>query len=188
MGRDPDLLELNEAGLKRRITQRVGDDAERVIEIYKKADPEATCSDLLAYISTGLSRYPIDSIKLAERKAQRAQAPVYLYTLTYRTPAARGALRTPHALEIPFVFDNVEASRRFVGPGDEPPMLAEAMSTTWIAFARTGAPQNDVIPDWPPYSLPRREQMLFDVPCRIASDFGATERNAWESRFYPSRS
>ncbi len=188
MGRDPDLLELDEAGLQRRISRVRPDHAKRLIELYKKANPGASCSDLLAYIQTGQSRYPIDSIKLAERKAQRGQAPAYLYTLTYRTPAARGALRTPHALEIPFVFDNVEGSRRFVGPGDEPRLLAEAMSTTWIAFARTGNPNHGGIPEWPAYSLPGREQMLFEVPCRVARDFGAVEREAWEPLFYASAS
>ncbi|MEE9279144.1 MAG: carboxylesterase family protein [Myxococcota bacterium] len=184
MGRDPDLLELDDAGLARRIDSALGDEADRVLEIYKKAHPEATCSDLLAYILTGLRRYPIDSIKLAERKSLRGQAPAYLYTLTYRTPAARGALRTPHALEIPFVFDNVEGSRRFVGGGDAPVRLADAMSGAWIAFAHTGSPHHEGIPEWPAYSLQKREQMIFDVPCRIESDFNAAERAAWEPLLY----
>ena len=188
MGRDPDLLELDAAGLRRRVEALVGDDAERVIDIYRRATPEASCADLLAYIATGRRRYPIDSIKLAERKAARGRAPAYLYTLTWRTPAARGSLRTPHALEIPFVFDNVEGSRRFVGAGDEPHLLAEAMSSTWLAFARSGDPNNARIPTWPAYSLDRREQMMFDVPCSIARDFGCAERAAWEPVFYPSLS
>ncbi len=183
---DPDLLELDAVGLRRRIEALVGDDAERVIDIYRREHPRASCSDLLAYIATGRRRYPIDSIKLAERKAARRGAPVYLYTLTWRTPAARGALRTPHALEIPFVFDNVEASRRFVGPGDEPLLLAEAMSSTWLAFARSGDPNNARIPSWPAYSLERREQMIFDIPCSIQRNFGHAERAAWEPVFYPS--
>ena len=187
MGRDPDLLELDDAGLERRIGAALGDEADRVIEIYKKANPEATCSDLLAYILTGNRRNPIDSIKLAERKSLRGQAPVYLYTLTYRTPAARGALRTPHALEIPFVFDNVEGSRPFVGGGDAPVQLAGAMSSAWIAFAHTGSPNHEGIPDWPAYSARTRQQMSFDVPCRIESDFNASEREAWEPLLYATQ-
>jgi para-nitrobenzyl esterase len=186
MGHDPDLLELDDAGLRRRTEELVGDDAERVLEIYRRANPGASCSDLLAYIATGRRRYPIDSIKLAERKAERGRAPAYLYTLTWRTPASRGALRTPHGLEIPFVFDNVEGSRRFVGPGDEPRSLAHAMSSGWLAFARTGRPDHGDIPSWPAYSTAAREQMIFDVPCRIERDFGAAERAAWEPVFYPS--
>jgi para-nitrobenzyl esterase len=184
--RDPDLLQLDASGLRRRVEALVGDDAERVIDIYRREHPRASAADLLAYIATGRRRYPIDSIKLAERKAARGSAPVYLYTLTWRTPAAGGALRTPHALEIPFVFDNVEESRRFVGAGEEPQQLADAMSSTWLAFARSGDPNNERIPTWPAYSLERREQMLFDVPCSIQRDFGHAERAAWEPVFYPS--
>ncbi|MEJ2132246.1 MAG: carboxylesterase/lipase family protein [Gammaproteobacteria bacterium] len=184
MGRDPDLLELSEAGLLQRITKAHGDDASRLIDIYRKANPQATCSDLLAYILTGARRYPIDSIKIAERKAKRGGAPVYLYTLTWQTAASRGALRTPHALEIPLVFDNVERADRFVRPADAAQPLADIMSDTWINFARTGNPNHDGLPEWPSYSLDARATMIFDLPCRIENDFGTTERTAWEPVFY----
>jgi para-nitrobenzyl esterase len=186
MGRDPDLLALDEAGLERRIGALRGEDARRMIALYRDAYPGASCSDLLAYIATGARRYPLDSIALAERKARRAKAPVYLYTLTWRTPASRGALRTPHALDIPFVFDNVEAAGRFVGSGEAPQRMAEAMSSTWLAFARTGDPNNDAIPRWPQYSAQTREQLIFDLPCRVERDFGRVEREAWGPVLYPT--
>ena len=184
MGRDPDLLELDEAGLERRITEMRGDDAKRLIEIYRAANPDATCSDLLAYIATGQRRYPIDSIRIAERKSARGRAPVFLYTLTWRTAASRGALRTPHALEIPLVFDNFHNAERFVRPAEEAQPLADIMSDTWIHFARTGNPNHSGIPQWPAYSLEKRETMIFDLPPRVEHDFGSAERTAWEPVFY----
>lgn len=184
MGRDPDLLELDEAGLERRITEMLGDDAKRMIDLYKNANPDASCSDLLAYIATGRRRYPMDSIKIAERKSQRGGAPVYLYTLTWRTNASRGALRTPHALEIPLVFDNVANASRFVSPPEAAQPLADIMSQTWINFARTGDPNHEGIPEWPAYSTDARATMIFDLPCRIENDFGETERKVWEPVFY----
>lgn len=61
------------------------------------------------------------------------------------------------------------------------------MSSAWIAFARTGNPNHDGIPDWPAYSPRNREQMIFDAPCRVENDFNATERAAWEPLLYASQ-
>lgn len=184
LARDPDLNGLDDARLLARIAELVGDDASRFIEAYRSRFPEADNADILAYIATGRRRYPMDSIVLAERASARGGAPVWLYTLTFRTTARRGALRTPHALEIPFVFDNVESSRRFVGEGDGPQQMAEQMASTWIAFARTGDPNNDTIPPWPPYDKVQRQSMVFNTESRVAKDFGQLERELFGSWFY----
>jgi para-nitrobenzyl esterase len=76
-------------------------------------------------------------------------------------------LRSPHALEIPLVFDNVEKARNFVGRGDEPQVVADQMSTAWLAFARTGNPNAEGLPDWPAYDPARRATMLFDVESKV---------------------
>jgi para-nitrobenzyl esterase len=184
MGRDPDLLELDAAGLKKRIEDRVGDEADEMISAYRDHYPDASTSDLLAYILTGYSRYPIDSLVLAERKSDQKAAPVYFYTVTYRTDASRGRLRTPHALEIPFIFDNVETSRRFVGSGDGPEKMVELMSNAWIAFAATGDPNNSAIPDWKPYNTNTRETMIFNPDCHTTQDYGELERRIWTDYYY----
>lgn len=178
------LHELDAEGLKDRIEQLVGDKAADIIARYGEAFPEASCSDLLALITTGYSRYPIDSITLAERKSARGAASVWLYILTFRTTARRGAMRTPHALEIPFVFDGVEGSRRFVGDGEGPEVMAKQMSSTWIAFARTGDPNNPAIPQWKPYDLNERLTMVFNTASQLVEDFGKVERETFGRLFY----
>ena len=159
MGRDPDLSELDDLGLERRVRELVGDDAARVISTFREANSLSSCSDLLALIATGKRRYPIDSIVLAERKAERAAAPVFLYTLTWETTARRGAMRTPHALEIPLVFDNVAGNERFLGTND-PQSMANMMSSTWLAFAHTGDPNNNTIPSWPEFTSAERQSLI----------------------------
>ena len=77
---------------------------------------------------------------------------------------SRGRLKCPHALEIPLVFDNVERARNFVGRGDEPQAVAEAMSEAWLAFAKTGDP------GWPAYDKARRATMIFDVESKVVDD------------------
>jgi para-nitrobenzyl esterase len=111
-----------------------------------------------------------DSIKLAERKQAQGGAPVYMYLLAWETPRGRGRLRSPHALEIPLMFDNVETARNFVGAGDDPQTLAEQMSEAWLAFARTGDPATAALPAWPPYDPARRATMVFNLESHLVDD------------------
>ena len=48
-----------------------------------------------------------------------------------------------------------------VGPGPEPQRLADLMSSAWIAFARSGNPNANALPQWPPYDLKSRATMIF---------------------------
>ena len=96
----------------------------------------------------------IGSITLAERQAAQHGAPVFMYLFTWETPVLGGKLKSPHALEIPFVFDNVATDSL---SGDTPTnfALAEKMSKAWLAFARSGDPNHGGIPKWPGYSIER---------------------------------
>lgn len=116
------------------------------------------------------------SITLAERKAAQGAAPVFMYQLTWETPVARGRLKSPHALEIPLVFDNVENARNFVGRGDEPQVLADQMSSAWLAFAKTGDPNTDGLPRWPAYDAKARATMMFDLESKVVEDPNAEVR------------
>jgi carboxylesterase type B len=40
--------------------------------------------------------------------------------------------------------------------------IAAHMSHAWIAFAKTGTPSHDAIPEWRPYQLDDRKTMLID--------------------------
>jgi para-nitrobenzyl esterase len=124
--------------------------------------------------------YP--TVCLAEGRAARAGAPVYHYVLGWETPVMDGRFRSPHVLDIPLMFDNVDKMRRFVGDGPEPQRVADQMSETWIAFARTGDPGNAAIPQWRPYSSAGRTSMVFDVNSKTVEDYKAPIRRFWHTR------
>lgn len=122
------------------------------------------------------ARFVYGSYVLADAQA-RSGAPVYVYRLTWETPVNGGIFRSPHTLDIPMMFDNVELSRVLVGPGEEPERIANMMADAWVSFARMGTPSSDLLPEWPRYSPDSRMVMEFDLEPAVADD---PERGARE--------
>ena len=83
---------------------------------------------------------------------------------------------SPHAVDIAFVLDTVQANIESNGGGTESQRMADQMSSVWIAFARTGNPQIEQLPQWPAYEEQHRATMLFNLPSRVAFDPDAADR------------
>ena len=159
----PKFGAFDDADLARHAASLAKEKAEPLVAALRAAYPDYNPTHLAAGVGTATGMWA-NSLKLAERKAAQKSAPVWMYMLTWETPVSRGRLRTPHALEIPLVFDNVEKARNFVGRGEEPQRVADQMSDAWLAFARTGDP------GWPAYDAETRTTKLIDVESRIVND------------------
>ena len=121
------------------------------------------------------------SLILAERKIAQGQAPVYVYRVDWETPVLGGKLGSPHGIELPFVFDNIDTAEPLIGTGAERQALADAMSQTFAAFARTGNPATASIPDWPAYNLDNRATMVYGNQLDVLSDPDRARCNAWQT-------
>jgi para-nitrobenzyl esterase len=164
---DPNPPRLDEAALLASTQKTVGDSAGKVIDVYRKKYPGATPSDLSLFISTDVAA--MNSIKLAERRAALGKAPTYMYVFAWETPVM--GLRSPHTIEIPFVFNHIDASESMVGPVSATMRQLEAAAAgAWAALARSGDPNHKQLPHWPAYTPDLRATMIFDTPCRIEND------------------
>lgn len=152
------------------------DDVPPLVAAVRRSSPGAGAPEVLFTIATARG-YWLDSLLQTERKVRQGGAPVWSYRLMWRTPVEGGRRLTPHALEIPFVFDNVAIAPDLVGdPSDDTARLTTAMSESWIAFARTGDPGHGALPHWAPYDLDRRAVMHFDAEPRAVDDPHREER------------
>jgi para-nitrobenzyl esterase len=171
LGQD-ELWSLDEEGMRSRIEKLAGADTDRLIDAYRRENPNLSPSALYFHIAS----YPTmgaGSVTIAERKAALGKAPAYLYRLDWETPVLDGKLISPHGLEMPFVFDNVEAGgMALTGGGEAAQKMADRLSEAWIAFAATGNPNTDKsgLPQWDPYDPKNRPTMIFDNECRVALD------------------
>ena len=144
------------------------EDFAKTVAAYRSVFPDYSPTHIA---SAALGRRFVNgTYLLADQQSRSASAPVFVYRLTWETPVAGGALKSPHTLDIPLMFNNVERSRALVGPGAEPELMAQMMSDAWIAFARSGHPKSDLLPYWPPYDVDKRYVMELDIEPRPVSD------------------
>ena len=176
-------LAMDEAGLKARVEKRLEMDPASVIAAFRKDFPEASPWDLFILIGTDHPRAAY-SRELAKRKALQAAAPAYLYRFDWETPEGGGHMRSPHTVEIPFVFQNIGIAGPLISKMPAAFALSEKVSAAWVAFARTGNPATTKLPEWPAYSAGARDTMLFghldSSESRVAKDPARGARLAME--------
>ena len=184
---DREAFALDDEGLQRRVKLMLRDQSERVVEEFRGANPGATPSDLFFLIG---AEYPTGAFsrKIAQRKTEQGRAPGYLYRFEWETPIAGGRMKSPHALEITFVFDHAgePLAPRLAPDSPEVHELAAEMSGRWIAFARTGDPNTGNAPHWPAYFAAERATMIFNSKCRVQNDPSRQERLAIDRILFPS--
>lgn len=135
---------------------------------------------LEAYLSDRVYRQPTNRLLDAREGSIGAN---YAYLFTWPSPLMGGRLGACHALDVPFVFRQLDGEEAGPLVGDNPPrQLSDSMSEAWTGFARTGTPQAPGLPNWPVYSATRRDTMILDVTPRVQSDPRPMLREFWSAR------
>jgi para-nitrobenzyl esterase len=162
--------------------EQAGRSVDELITEYEKRLDEPSEIDLRNAVETDRI-FRIPAIRLAEAQVDNDTS-TWMYRFDWKTPAFGGRMGACHALEIPFMFDNLEAPGAdvFTG-GAAPPQLATSMHAAWVAFAKNGDPNTDPLPEWPRYDADRRATMLFDTECTVADDPDGDLRRVWDGLF-----
>ena len=125
----------------------------------------------------------IEPARFVARAFNQHATPVYVYRFSYVAESMRKEwFGVPHAAEIPFVFDTMQAR---YGDKTTPQDRAAAKATQayWVAFARTGKPSAPGLPAWPAYRA--QDDVLMDFalsgaravkdPWHVRLDFTAAQ-------------
>ena len=152
---------------------RVDIQPEVVVAEYRRLYPKYSPKEVF-FAATTAGRSWRGAVIEAEERA-KSGSPAYAYQLDWASPREGGKFGAPHASDIQLVFDNIgKPGATAIGPDAQ--RMADQMSETFIAFARTGNPNNKQIPRWEPYSLPLRQTMVFNVPSHLENDPRGAER------------
>ncbi len=185
---DPANFSLTWEQLPEKLKGVVGDaDVDQIIAGMRAAYPQADASEIYFQTAT-FQNYRGTALRQAERKSAQNEAPVYMYRLDWETPVEGGRLKSPHALDIAFVFDNVARSTSYTGSGPEQQHMADLMADAWIAFAKTGNPNTASLPQWPRYTQTNRATMIFDTNAEMVVDPDKAERELLQRLLSEGRS
>jgi para-nitrobenzyl esterase len=151
--------------------------AAEVLAYLRRRLPQGDDGDLAAQLLTE-DRFLLPSLELAEACVAQ-QSPTWLYRFDWCSTALGGQLRACHALDLPFVFDNLDIPGVSAFTGEAPPAaLATAMNSAWAGFARALNPSTPE-QSWPPYEIPERQTMVFSSTSAVESDPAKDAREFW---------
>jgi para-nitrobenzyl esterase len=168
------------AALEQMLSNDTGAGVEQVrelINVYRRGRPEASPVDLYQVILSDL-RFGANAHTQTERKAAANAASVWRYYFTWQSPVREGKLKSYHCIDIPFAFNNVDVAASMTGAGQDRYALADQVSGAFAAFARSGDPNHDGLPDWPRFNARDRATLVFDNDCRAMADPYGDERKA----------
>lgn len=176
LGGDPKNFQLTWEELPARLEPELvlDVDTNHVIAQYRRLYPNYSPSDVFFAASTAGRSWPGHLVQ-AEQRA-RIGAPAWMYQLDFGSPLDGGRMGAYHSFDIGLVFDNCHVAESKTGNTAEARAVASKMSDTFIAFARTGNPNNPSIPNWTPYELERRSTLIVDVDTRMQDDPRREER------------
>ena len=181
LGNDPANFALTWDALAARLRaqQFVDLDPREVIVGYRRLYPHYTPSEVF-FAATTAGRSWRGAVEELEARA-RAGSNTWAYQLDWHPDSEEGRrTRAFHTLDIPLVFDNLAQPGSRTGTTEDARAVAAAMRDALLAFARSGDPGSGATSAWSPYSLPRRETMVFGATPVIQDDPRGGERTLYE--------
>ena len=183
---NPLTASLDGAGLLREVAKNV-EDPQTLIDGYRRirgsrgaaTDPVS----LFAAIETD-RKMRMPAIQLAEALAEREQA-AYHYIFAGESPWEGGALGSPHAIIIGFVFGThafSDESAAFFGKGEAADALSAHLQDAFLALAATGCPRTGALADWQAYDSRTRSTAIFGHPLAVSGAPYEEERLLWQGR------
>lgn len=173
---DPETFSLNWEELPPRLARemRVDIAPDRVIAEYRALYPDYTPSDVFFAATTAGRSWRAAWVEAELRAAQGS--PAFVYQMDLASPSDGGKWGAPHTIDIAHAFDNTSKEGSLTGTGRAARRVADQLSRAFIALAKVGDPNHAGLAPWTPYSLDRRETMVFSESTRLESDPRGGER------------
>lgn len=159
-----DKTALSEAQISEIVGKVYGEHTTEILAAFAKAYPGKKPTDLLN-IDRAM-RQP--SKKLAAMHAKGKKAGTYLYNFTLEFPM-RNKIAW-HCSDIPFFFHNTDKVEVCAIP-EVTEKLEKQMFGAFMSFARTGAPAQENLPEWPAVTEEKEPTMIFDRTCEVRNNY-----------------
>jgi para-nitrobenzyl esterase len=170
-------FDLDEAGLQAIIEKMKPGRGAEITRLYLDANLEKSPYLVQAQAMTD-STNRWSAITQGERRAALGGAPTWMYIWAWATPAFDRKFGAVHGHDVDASFHIVRSN--MVGSGRKAGrVMADRLASAWVAFAKTGDPNNPTLPHWPAYDQATRATMIFDTETRVELDPRRAFRELW---------
>ncbi len=139
-----------------------GDRYDEVQRVYPQVYPER---ELVDAIFTDMG-HRANILRFADMKAAQGGAPVYLYLFNREMPIAGGMVPW-HGCECDFAFHTAAYSEARFIPGGETGRMQDELCACWTSFARSGSPDNALVPHLPPSTPDAHATIVWDTDTTV---------------------
>ena len=179
-----DFADMDASQLRTLLERAVGDRADEALQRYEndRAEENLSIDPIEVWSAVSTDRmFRIPAVRTADAHRQHT-GNVWMYRFDWESPAHEGRLHACHSLDIPFVWGTygIDRMKRFCGEGDRVAELSDRLLHTYIAFAHTGDPNHDRIPEWPRYAESRTTMCFSDEIAPVNAPMDST-REFWLS-------
>lgn len=168
----------DDAGLASSLDKRFPGRGAEILALYRRIDPVSRPFQIEAQAVTD-SSWRRDAQTQASRKADQLAAPVWMYQWNWRTPAYEGEFGAIHGSDIPASFHSYRDG--FFNGSTAGKLMVNRLSSAWVAFAKTGDPNNPSLPPWQAFDSANRATMIFDNQTRVENDPRREIRAYWDA-------
>lgn len=179
---NPGMADLTMEGLETMAGPLFGDKTKTVIRAHEKARSSrnqdvSPLSLWIAMVTDQMFRLP--SIRVAELQSQHTPD-TWMYLFDYESPSWEGRLGASHSIDIPFIWGTfgIDSMKEYCGSGRAVNALSDIMMEAYLAFAKTGDPSIEALPDWPRYDAQTRATMRLSENCFVENAPMDDERRA----------
>lgn len=171
---NPAAAQIDESAAKKYFKAAIPDSTNEAWLVYTNLRPDHSPTQMVAAMQTD-QNFRSPAWDLCETRSNQ-QAKTWMYWFTWPTPVFDGAFGCCHALDLPFMFHNLDAPNveMFTGAGLDRQKIADHFTSELLQFASAG----DVT--WPMYDTTSRQTLQIDVDKSVISNPEPQIRELWK--------
>lgn len=162
-----------EAEIIEAMKQRFGDRAGEVYKAYAANFPGKKPAEIMTLAASNRA----NAVACGNAKVKQ-KAPVYMAWFGWEPSLYNGRMRAFHCIDICFWYQNTDRMYTHTGGGKRPRVLSEKMSSSLLAFMKTGNPNAATLPPWPEFTAENGEVMILTDTPEVKNDPDRVARKA----------
>jgi len=173
---NPNNVPNDEETAKNYYKEALGESSDQAWSLYTKMRPNQSPIEMVAAMQTD-QNFRAPAWDLCETRVKMGVS-TWMYWFTWPTPIFNGIFGCCHALDLPFMFHNLDAPNVELFTGDAPnrTTIANTFSSELLSFAK------DTSVSWPEFDLDNRSTLQIDLDTKVINNPEPELRELWSAK------